>query len=164
MLEQLSKHSLIDLAVRAKGDLHIDFHHTTEDTGIAIGEAVNKALGDRAGITRYGSAQIPLDEGAHPGDRRLFQPALPGVEGGGSRGPSWARWTPNCSANGSRPSPRPPASRSTSTTSTARTTTISSKSAYKALARALRQAVAIDARAGDAVPSTKGVLSDTAKN
>ena len=62
MLEQLSRHSLMDLEVRAKGDLHIDFHHTTEDTGIAIGEAVAQALGDRAGITRYGAAQIPMDE------------------------------------------------------------------------------------------------------
>ncbi len=62
MLEQLSKHSLIDLALEAKGDLHIDFHHTNEDTGIAIGEAVAKALGERAGIRRYGAARIPMDE------------------------------------------------------------------------------------------------------
>ena len=62
MLEQLARHSLIDIYLRAKGDLHIDFHHTTEDTGIAIGEAVARALGDRAGITRYGSALIPMDE------------------------------------------------------------------------------------------------------
>ena len=62
MLEQLSRHSLIDLAVKAHGDLHIDFHHTTEDCGIVIGEAVNKALGDRLGITRYGAALVPLDE------------------------------------------------------------------------------------------------------
>ena len=62
MLEQLSRHSLMDLTVEAKGDLHIDFHHTTEDTGIAIGEAVSKALGDRAGITRYGTAHAPMDE------------------------------------------------------------------------------------------------------
>jgi len=62
MLEQLSRHSLIDLDVSAKGDLHIDAHHTTEDTGIAIGEAVAEALGDRRGICRYGSATIPMDE------------------------------------------------------------------------------------------------------
>ena len=62
MLEQLSRHSLIDLEVETKGDLHIDSHHTTEDTGIAIGEAVAKALGDRAGIRRYGAARIPMDE------------------------------------------------------------------------------------------------------
>jgi len=62
MLEQLSRHSLIDLTVKAEGDLHIDFHHTTEDTGIAIGEAFSKALGDRKGITRYGHIYIPMDE------------------------------------------------------------------------------------------------------
>lgn len=62
MLEQLSRHSLIDLKVKAIGDLHIDAHHTTEDSGIAIGEAVLKALGDRKGITRYGHAYVPMDE------------------------------------------------------------------------------------------------------
>src|ERR1700734_2860526 len=62
MLEQLSRHSLVDIALHAKGDLHIDFHHTTEDTGYVIGGAVSKALGDRAGIQRYGSAMIPMDE------------------------------------------------------------------------------------------------------
>ena len=62
MLEQLSRHSLIDLEVRAEGDLHIDYHHTTEDAGIAIGEAVSQALGERRGITRYGSALSPMDE------------------------------------------------------------------------------------------------------
>ena len=62
MLEQLSRHSLIDISLRAKGDLHIDFHHTTEDSGLALGQAVAEALGDRAGIRRYGSALIPMDE------------------------------------------------------------------------------------------------------
>src|SRR5689334_20747493 len=62
MLEQLSRHSLVDLEVAAKGDLHIDFHHTTEDAAICIGEAIAKALGDRTGITRYVNAHIPMDE------------------------------------------------------------------------------------------------------
>ncbi len=62
MLEQLSRHSLIDLTVKAEGDLHIDFHHTTEDVAIAIGEAVSEALGDRAGIARFGQALSPMDE------------------------------------------------------------------------------------------------------
>lgn len=62
MMEQLSRHSLMDLNLDAKGDLHIDYHHTTEDTGIAIGEAFAKALGDRKGIVRYGHAYIPMDE------------------------------------------------------------------------------------------------------
>ena len=62
MLEQLSKHSLMDINVKAKGDTHIDLHHTTEDTGIAIGEAVKKASGNRKGIKRYASTIIPMDE------------------------------------------------------------------------------------------------------
>ena len=62
MLEQLSKHSLIDLKVSAKGDTHIDLHHTTEDTGIAIGECIKKALGSSKGIKRYAHALIPMDE------------------------------------------------------------------------------------------------------
>jgi len=62
MLEQVSKHSLIDLKVKAKGDLHIDLHHTTEDTGIVIGEALLKALGEKKGIKRYSHALIPMDE------------------------------------------------------------------------------------------------------
>jgi imidazoleglycerol-phosphate dehydratase len=80
MLEQLSRHSLIDITLKAEGDLHIDFHHTTEDTGIVLGQAVTKALGDRQGIVRYGSAMIPMDE-----------------------------WIPSCSRSGSRPSPSTPA-------------------------------------------------------
>tara|TARA_B100000780_G_scaffold199859_1_gene141478 strand:+ start:188 stop:778 length:591 start_codon:yes stop_codon:yes gene_type:complete len=62
MLEQLSKHSLIDINLKAKGDTHIDLHHTTEDTGIAIGEALKKALKNYAGIRRYAHAIIPMDE------------------------------------------------------------------------------------------------------
>ncbi|MBV9523790.1 MAG: imidazoleglycerol-phosphate dehydratase, partial [Alphaproteobacteria bacterium] len=62
MLEQLSRHSLVDIELRAEGDLHIDFHHTTEDTGYVIGAAVAKALGERRGIARYGFAMIPMDE------------------------------------------------------------------------------------------------------
>ncbi|MDE0727359.1 MAG: imidazoleglycerol-phosphate dehydratase HisB [Alphaproteobacteria bacterium] len=62
MLEQFSRHSLMDLTVRTKGDLHIDGHHTTEDTGLAIGQAIREALGDRAGIMRYGHALTPMDE------------------------------------------------------------------------------------------------------
>ena len=62
MLEQLAKHGLMDLTVEAKGDLHIDMHHITEDTGIAIGQALAKALGERRGIVRYGAAVIPMDE------------------------------------------------------------------------------------------------------
>ena len=62
MLEQLSRHSLIDITVKAKGDLHIDDHHTVEDTGIALGQAIAKALGERRGITRYASLELAMDE------------------------------------------------------------------------------------------------------
>jgi imidazoleglycerol-phosphate dehydratase len=62
MLEQLARHSLIDLTVRAEGDTHIDLHHTTEDVGIALGQAIAKALGERKGITRYASIDLPMDE------------------------------------------------------------------------------------------------------
>ena len=62
MLDQLSRHSLIDMTIRAKGDLHIDDHHTVEDTGIAIGQALTKALGDKRGIRRYGSFLLAMDD------------------------------------------------------------------------------------------------------
>jgi imidazoleglycerol-phosphate dehydratase len=62
MLEQLARHSLIDIALKAKGDLHIDFHHTTEDCGIVLGQAIAKALADKLGIARYASVDLPMDE------------------------------------------------------------------------------------------------------
>ena len=62
MLDQLARHSMVDLAICAKGDLHIDAHHTVEDVGITLGQAVAKALGDKKGLTRYGHAYVPLDE------------------------------------------------------------------------------------------------------
>ena len=62
MVEQISRHGLLDIDLKAKGDLHIDDHHTTEDSGYVIGEAISKALGERKGINRYGNAHIPMDE------------------------------------------------------------------------------------------------------
>jgi imidazoleglycerol-phosphate dehydratase len=62
MLEQLARHSLIDIELEAKGDLHIDFHHTTEDSGIVLGQALAKAMGDKQGIARYASLHLPMDE------------------------------------------------------------------------------------------------------
>ena len=62
MLAQIARHGRMDLTLRVKGDLHVDFHHTAEDAGIALGEAIRQALGDKAGIVRYGSATVPLDE------------------------------------------------------------------------------------------------------
>ncbi len=62
MLEQLARHAMIDINLEAKGDLHIDFHHTTEDVGIVLGQAVAKALGDKLGIARYADVHLPMDE------------------------------------------------------------------------------------------------------
>ena len=62
MLELLKKHALVDLTVKATGDLDVDYHHTVEDVGLVLGQALNKALGDRRGITRYGFASVPMDE------------------------------------------------------------------------------------------------------
>ncbi|NDV00163.1 imidazoleglycerol-phosphate dehydratase HisB [Pseudoroseicyclus tamaricis] len=62
MLDQLARHSMIDMAIRAEGDLHIDDHHTVEDVGIALGQALTRALGDKAGIRRYGACHLPMDD------------------------------------------------------------------------------------------------------
>jgi imidazoleglycerol-phosphate dehydratase len=162
MLEQLSRHSLIDLTVKAKGDLHIDFHHTTEDTGIAIGEAVSKALGERVGINRYGDAMIPMDE-------TLTRVALDA-----SNRP-YLIWKVNFT--------RPKLGEMDTelfkewfqafAQSAGLTLHIENlygennhhivESCYKGLARALRAAVEIDPRKSDAIPSTKGVLGGTLK-
>lgn len=157
MLEQLSRHSLIDLTVEAKGDLHIDFHHTTEDVGICIGEAVAQALGDRTGITRYGSAQIPMDETlteialdlsnrpyliwkvdfSKPKlgdmDTELFKEWFQAfAQAAGVTLHVWNKYGENNHHI--------------------------VESCFKGLARALRTAIEIDGRKADAVPSTKGKL------
>ena len=157
MLEQLSRHSLMDLTVKAKGDLHIDFHHTTEDTGIAIGEAVSQALGERKGITRYASALIPMDETlsrvamdvsnrpyliwrvefSKPKlgdmDTELFKEWFQAfVQGAGI-----TLHVDNLYGENNHHIV---------------------ESCYKGLARALRDAIEIDLRKADEVPSTKGVL------
>jgi imidazoleglycerol-phosphate dehydratase len=128
MLEQLSRHSLIDLKVTAVGDLHIDQHHTTEDTGIAIGEAVLQALGDKRGITRYGTAYAPMDE-------TLTRCALD-ISGFATAAGITLHVENLYGSNNHH----------------------IVESCYKALARALRQAVEIDPRKADAIPSTKGKL------
>jgi imidazoleglycerol-phosphate dehydratase len=157
MLEQLSRHSLIDLSVKAKGDLHIDYHHTTEDTGIAIGEAVNEALGERKGITRYGSAVIPMDEtctrvSIDLSNRpylvwrvRFTKPKL-----GEMDTELFREWFKAFSQ------------------AAGMTLHVDNlygennhhivESCFKGLARSLRQACEIDPRKADEVPSTKGVL------
>ncbi len=157
MLEQLSRHSLIDLTVKAKGDLHIDFHHTTEDTGLAIGEAVSKALGNRTGITRYGAALIPMDEtltrvalDASNRPYLIWKVAFSRPKLGEMDTELFKEWFQAFAQ------------------SAGLTLHVENlygdnnhhivESCYKALARALRQAVEIDPRKSDAIPSTKGVL------
>jgi imidazoleglycerol-phosphate dehydratase len=162
MLDQLARHSLIDISLEAKGDLHIDFHHTTEDTGYVIGEAVAKALGDRAGIQRYGSAMIPMDE------------TLSRVSLDCSNRP-YLIWKVNFS--------RPKLGEmdtelfkewfqafAQSAGVTLHVENIYGEnnhhiveSCFKGLARALRQAVELDPRRAGAVPSTKGTLSGSLK-
>ncbi|MBE9554965.1 MAG: imidazoleglycerol-phosphate dehydratase HisB [Proteobacteria bacterium] len=157
MLEQLSRHSLIDLNVRAQGDLHIDFHHTTEDTGIAIGQAVAQALGDRKGITRYGSALIPMDETltrvALDCSNRpwlVWNVAFTQSKLGDFDTELFREWFSAFAQNAGL------------TLHVECLYGVNNhhivESCYKALARALRQAVEIDPRQADAVPSTKGVL------
>jgi imidazoleglycerol-phosphate dehydratase len=157
MLEQLSRHSLIDLYVRAEGDLHIDFHHTTEDSGIAIGEAVTKALGDRKGITRYGAALIPMDE-------TLTRVALDA-----SNRP-YLIWKVNFTRDKLGEMDTELFKEWFQAFAQAAGLTLHVENLYgennhhivescfKALARALRQAVTVDPRAAAAIPSTKGVL------
>ena len=81
MLDLLARHSRIDITVKAKGDLHIDHHHTTEDVGIALGQAVKQALGDMKGITRYAERAHADGRGADPRRDRHFGPAVSGVQG-----------------------------------------------------------------------------------
>jgi imidazoleglycerol-phosphate dehydratase len=157
MLEQLSRHSLIDIELEAKGDLHIDFHHTTEDSGIAIGEAVSKALGERRGIMRYGSAYAPMDE------------TLTRVAVDASNRP-YLVWKVSFSRGklGEMDTELFKEWFKAFSQSAGITLHVEClygennhhivESCFKGLARALRAAVAIDPRRADAVPSTKGTL------
>jgi imidazoleglycerol-phosphate dehydratase len=157
MLEQLSRHSLIDLKVEAKGDLHIDHHHTTEDSALAIGEALSRALGDRKGIQRFGAAYAPMDETltrvAIDISGRPFlvwrtefsQPKL-----GDFDTELFEHWFQSFAQSAGI---------------TLHVETLYGRnnhhiveSAFKALARALRAAIEIDPRKADQVPSTKGTL------
>jgi len=157
MLEQLSRHSLIDITLKAKGDLHIDGHHTTEDSAIVLGEAVSKALGSRAGITRYGSALIPMDEtlsrvalDASNRPYLIWKVAFTRAKLGEMDTELFREWYQAFAQ------------------AAGLTLHVENlygqnnhhiiESCYKALARALRQAVEIDPRKADAIPSTKGVL------
>ncbi len=157
MLEQLSRHSLVDLRVRAEGDTHIDFHHTTEDSALAIGAAIAQALGDRAGIQRYGEALVPMDEtltrvALDLSNRPylVWRVAFPRAKLGDFDTELFKEWFQAFSQTAG-------ATLHIDTQYGENTHHIA-ESCFKALARALRQAVAMDPRRADAVPSTKGVL------
>lgn len=157
MLEQLSKHSLVDINLKAKGDLHIDLHHTTEDSGIVIGEAIAKALGDKKGIKRYAHAYIPMDETLSRVSLDIsnrpylvWNVKLKVEKLGEMDTELFKEWFQAFSQ------------------SAGITLHIENiygdnshhiiESCFKGLARALRLALEKDARAGDFLPSTKGIL------
>jgi imidazoleglycerol-phosphate dehydratase len=157
MLEQLSRHSLIDLEVEAKGDLHIDFHHTTEDSGIAIGEAVRQALGDMKGITRYADVHIPMDEtlsrvcmdvSARP--YLIWKVEFTKPKLGDMDTELFKEWF-QAFAQAAGITLHVENLYGTNNHHIV-------ESCYKGLARALRTAIAIDPRKSDSVPSTKGTL------
>jgi imidazoleglycerol-phosphate dehydratase len=158
MLEQLARHSLIDIAVTAKGDLHIDQHHTTEDVGIALGQALREALGDRAGIARYGDVHLPMDEAltrcavdVSGRPYLVWKVAFTRPKVGDFDTELFSEFFQAFAQNGGL------------------TLHIENlhgennhhiaETCFKALARALRAAVAIDPRQENRVPSTKGSLS-----
>jgi len=157
MLDQLSRHSLIDIDLEAKGDLHIDQHHTTEDSGYVVGEAIARALGDRAGIGRWGEAMVPMDEtltrvalDASNRPYLIWKVKLSKPKLGEMDSELFKEWFQAFAQ------------------SAGVTLHVENlygennhhiiESCFKGLARALRQAVAIDPRRAGAVPSTKGVL------
>ncbi len=157
MLEQLSRHSLIDISLAANGDLHIDYHHTNEDSALTLGEAVSKALGDRAGIGRYGSALIPMDEAltrvvldASNRPYLIWEVDFPIPKIGEMDTELFKEWFQAFSQAAGL---------------TLHVENIYGanshhiiESCFKGLARALRQAVEIDSRKAGDVPSTKGML------
>ncbi|MEZ5896172.1 MAG: imidazoleglycerol-phosphate dehydratase HisB [Parvularculaceae bacterium] len=157
MLEALARHSMIDLKVRAEGDLHIDMHHTVEDVGIVIGQAVARALGDCAGIRRFGAAFVPMDEtlsrAAIDISKRpylIWKVAFARPKVGDMDTELFKEWFHAFAMNAGL---------------CLHVETLYGdnshhiiESCFKATARALREAVEIDPRAGAEPPSTKGVL------
>ena len=157
MLDLLARHSRIDVTVKAVGDLHIDHHHTTEDVGIALGQAVKQALGDMRGITRYSDVHVPMDEAltrvAIDISGRpflVFKVAFTRHKIGTFDTELVNEWFQAFAMNAG-------ITLHVETLYGANDHHIS-ESCFKGLARALRAAVAIDARAKDEVPSTKGSL------
>jgi imidazoleglycerol-phosphate dehydratase len=159
MLDLLARHSRIDLTVKAKGDLHIDHHHTTEDVGIALGQAVKRALGDMKGITRYANVHVPMDEAltrvALDISGRpflVFKAEFSRDKVGSFDTELVQEWFQAFAMNAGI---------------TLHVETLHgsndhhiAESCFKGLARALRTAVSIDPRAAGEVPSTKGRLGD----
>jgi imidazoleglycerol-phosphate dehydratase len=157
MLDLLARHSRIDITVKATGDLHIDHHHTTEDVGIALGQAVKQALGDMKGITRYASVHMPMDEALTRVALDISGRPFLVFKAGFSRDKVGAfdtelvqEWFQAFAMNAGV---------------TLHVETLYgtndhhiSESCFKGLARALRAAVAIDPRAAGEIPSTKGSL------
>jgi len=158
MLEQLARHSLIDIKLEAKGDLHIDCHHTAEDCGIVLGQAIAKALGDKAGITRYADVHLPMDEtmtrvavdvSGRPflvWDVKFTAPRLGDIDT-----ELFREWFQAFAQNAGL---------------TLHVTNLYgvnnhhiAETCYKGLARALRTALTVDQRQAGRVPSTKGSLS-----
>lgn len=157
MLDQLAKHGLIDMKIEAKGDLHIDFHHTAEDVGIALGEAVKKALGDKRGIRRYASADLAMDgtlsRAAIDVSGRPFlvwRVEFTRDKIGDMDTELFREWFQAFAMNAGITLHME--------TFYADNNHHIAESCFKALARALRQAVEIDPRAANAIPSTKGTL------
>ena len=157
MLEQLAKHSLIDITIKAKGDLHIDAHHTVEDTGITLGQALKEAIGDKKGIRRYGHAYLPMDEA-------LSRVAL---DFSGRPFLVWeaAFTSPSLGSMDTELFQEFFQALSSASGMTFHAENLYgtnnhhiAESLFKATAKALRMAVEIDPRAGDQLPSTKGAL------
>jgi len=158
MLEQLARHSLIDITLKAKGDLHIDLHHTTEDCGIVLGQAIGKALGDKQGITRYASLCLPMDEtltrvavdvSGRP--YLIWKVAFSRPKVGEMDTELFREWFQAFAQNAGI---------------TLHVETLYgennhhiAETCFKGLARALRDAICIDARQSGRVPSTKGMLA-----
>ncbi len=158
MLEQLARHSLIDIEIRAEGDLHIDQHHTVEDTGIALGQAVRQALGDMAGITRFADVLLPMDEtltrvavdiSGRPFlvfRTKFAQPKIGNFDTELVR-EFFQAFTTHAAMN------------IHVETLYGENAHHIAESSFKGLARALRAAIALDPRQKGAIPSTKGMLS-----
>jgi len=157
MLDQLSRHSLIDMTIRATGDTHIDDHHTVEDTGIALGQALVAALGDKRGIRRYGECHLPMDDAqvraaldlsARP--FLIWNVTLPTPKIGSFDSELVREFFQALATHGGI------------TLHVDQVHGLNShhiaEAAFKAVARALRQAVEPDPRKADAIPSTKGTL------